>query len=48
VSVDRCCVDVRMSLYAPEILNYSIRANGVTVKQYANAIPAYVTERDRD
>lgn len=35
-----CLADVRMSLYAPEILNYSIRANGVTVKQYANAIPA--------
>ncbi|GFZ50337.1 hypothetical protein JCM24511_08094 [Saitozyma sp. JCM 24511] len=31
-----------MSLYAPEILNYSIRANGVTVKQYANAILALV------
>ncbi|ORY21512.1 putative sugar transporter [Naematelia encephala] len=31
-----------MSLYPPEILNFSIRANGVAVKQYANAIPALV------
>lgn len=40
VSVSPCLANFRMSLYAPEILNYSIRANGVTVKQYANAIPA--------
>lgn len=31
-----------MSLYPPEVLNYSIRANGYAVKQYANAIPALV------
>jgi len=31
-----------MALYPPEILNYAIRANGYTVKQYCNAIPALV------
>lgn len=30
----------RMALYPPEIFNYAIRANGYTVKQYCNAIPA--------
>jgi len=31
-----------MALYPPEILNYAIRANGYTVKQYCNALPALV------
>ncbi|ORX37914.1 general substrate transporter [Kockovaella imperatae] len=31
-----------MTLYPPEILNYSIRANGYTLKQYCNALPALV------
>ncbi|WWD17594.1 hypothetical protein CI109_102035 [Kwoniella shandongensis] len=31
-----------MSLYAPEIFNYRMRANGTAVEKYANAIPALV------
>lgn len=41
---DNCHRDIlpsSMALYPPEILNYAIRANGYTVKQYCNAIPAY-------
>ena len=36
----RAALTHRMTLYPPEILNYSIRSNGYAVKQYANAIPA--------
>lgn len=32
--------DLRMTIYPPEVFNYSIRSNGYVVKQYSNAIPA--------